>query len=62
MDYYSENGSPKGEIVLVIGGKTDEQNEWTTDALYALIRKTLKKLKTKGSANRLSLFNSFILK
>ena len=40
-DYYAVNGEPKGELVLVIEGASEQVSDWTDEQVDALIRKTL---------------------
>ena len=40
-DYYAVNGEPKGELVLVIEGASEQVSDWTDEQVDALIRETL---------------------
>lgn len=49
IDYYENNGAPKGEIVLIIAGATDEI--WDDDKVRIKLIEALKTMKTKDAAN-----------
>lgn len=45
--HYTEQGAPKGEIVMVIG---PSQHEWSDDDVHALMVRTLQSMRTKEAA------------
>lgn len=53
-DYYAENGEPKGELVLVIEGATEQISDWTDEQVDALIRETLATKTPRDTAESVS--------
>ena len=50
IDYYTENGSPKGELVLVIDRADTQTTDLTPEQLDALILKTVQTSSAKETA------------
>ena len=53
LTYYAENGAPKGELVLVIGWQENNPT-WTSEAVYDLIRETIKNHTPRDTAEIVS--------
>ena len=54
INYYAEVGEPKGELVLVIGGATDQAESWTEEQVANLIIETLKAHSPRDTADRVA--------
>ena len=54
INYYAEVGEPKGELVLVIGGATDQAESWTEEQVANLIVETLKAHSPRDTADRVA--------
>ena len=52
--YYAQNGEPKGELVLVIGGAADQAESWTEEQVSELIIQTLKAHSPRDTADRVA--------
>ena len=59
ITWYEQNGEPKGELVLVIGGKSDEPAEWTQENLIDLIKKTLEKKSVRDTVEEITALTKY---
>ena len=59
ITWYEQNGEPKGELVLVISGKSDEITELTPESLTDLITKTLKKKSVRDTVEEITALTKY---